>query len=68
MCVERVQGEHDESGDMRFGGQRSLRRTLRYISRMGLTKEIVVKLIPKIENSFKVNKLLLLLQNVLRRL
>lgn len=48
MCVKRVQGEHDESRDMRFGGQRSLCRTSRYISRMGLTKEIVIKLIPKI--------------------
>lgn len=65
MCVKR---EHDKCRDMRFEGQRSLCRTSGYISRMGLTKETVVKLILQIENCFKVDKLLLLLQNVLRRL
>lgn len=68
MCVKRVQGEHDECRDVRLKGQRSLCRTSRYISRMGLTEETVVKLILKTENCFKVNKSLLLLQNVLRRL
>lgn len=46
--VIRVQGDPDESYNTRFGGQRSLCRTLKQISRTGLTKEIVVKLIPKI--------------------
>lgn len=63
----------DYKGNMMKGETRDSEGTGHYAglqgtsARWGLQKK-VVKLIPKIENSFKVNKLLLLLQNVPRRL